>query len=183
MGRLIYFIDHIWKRAINNYLKKKFNQRIQLLGNQINFNGKFHISGAEKIVAGNNIHIGNNAFIAAEGGLNIGDNVHISRNLVLYTHNHNYEGKTLPYDDAFRYKKVIIEKNVWIGINVTILPGAHIEEGAIIGAGAVITGKINKCQIVGAPIATLLKSRDLTHYDRLENENKYGGSSGILYKK
>lgn len=36
------------------------------------------------------------------------------------------------------YSNVIVEEDVWLGINVTLLPGAHIGRGAIIGAGAVV---------------------------------------------
>lgn len=37
---------------------------------------------------------------------------------------------------------VIIEKNVWVAINVVILPGVTIGEGAIIAAGSVVTKSI-----------------------------------------
>ena len=70
----------------------------------------------------NNVHIGENAFIRAEGGLFIGENTHVSRNLMLYTVNHNYKGKNVPYDETVIKKPVHIEKNVWIGMNVNILP-------------------------------------------------------------
>ena len=33
----------------------------------------------------------------------------------------------------------IIDDDVWVGTNVVILPGVHIGQGAIIGAGAVVT--------------------------------------------
>lgn len=33
----------------------------------------------------------------------------------------------------------VIEDNVWIGINSTILPGVRIGYGAVVGAGSVVT--------------------------------------------
>jgi len=182
MGKLFFFINHLWVTSISKYLNKKYNSKIKRTGNAIRFIGISRVTGLENIEVGNNVHIAENAFISGKGGLTIGDNVHISRNLVLYTNNHNYEGECLPYDTTYRFKKVIIEKNVWIGMNVTILPGAHIQEGVIIGAGAVVAGKINKFDIIGSPIATQLKSRNIEHYDRLENEGKYGGPSGTPLK-
>lgn len=40
------------------------------------------------------------------------------------------------------YKDIIVEEDVWIGINVTLLSGAHIGRGAIIGACSVVTKDI-----------------------------------------
>ena len=55
----------------------------------------------------------------------------------------------IPYDETFKYKDVVIGDFVWIGSNVTILPGTTIGEGAIIQAGAVVHGEIPPCAIVG----------------------------------
>ncbi|ELT5784431.1 hypothetical protein R6191_001668 [Campylobacter upsaliensis] len=35
--------------------------------------------------------------------------------------------------------KIIVEDDVWIGANVTIMPGVRLRRGCIIGAGAVLT--------------------------------------------
>lgn len=40
------------------------------------------------------------------------------------------------------YKDIIVEEDVWMGINVTLLPGAHVGRGAIIGACSVVTKDI-----------------------------------------
>ena len=37
------------------------------------------------------------------------------------------------------FQPIHIEKNVWIGANVTVLPGVTIGKGSIIAAGAVVT--------------------------------------------
>lgn len=59
-------------------------------------------------------------------------------------------------DKEGRYDRdIVVEEDVWMGINVTLLNGAHIGRGAIIGAGCVVTGEIppyaiavgNPCQI------------------------------------
>jgi len=149
------------------------------IGDNCMIGGQSGISG--HLIIGNNVHIGNNAYISGIGGLSIGDNTHISSNLTLYTNSHNYEGKLLPYDNTCHYKEVVIEKNVWIGINVTILPGTCIEEGCVIGAGAVVHGRIPKCTIFVASSGTNLKLRDLLHYEKLELEKMYGGVSGHEY--
>lgn len=45
-------------------------------------------------------------------------------------------------------KDIIVEEDVWIGARVTLLYGAHIGRGAIIGAGSVIRSKIPPYSVV-----------------------------------
>ena len=183
LGKLFYFLDYKKKYYINKYLQCKYYSKIKKIGKCVKFNGVSYISGFNNIEIGNNVHIGDNAWIKGEGGLYIGDNTHISRNLVLYTVNHNYKGELLPYDNTEIKKPVVIEKNVWIGMNVTILPGTHIQEGAIIGAGAVVGGKIPKGAFYGAALGKIIKYRDLEHYENLEKNKKYGAENGNPIKK
>ena len=91
---------------------------------------------------GKNIHLGKNVFINSgcrfqdQGGICIGDNVLIGHNVVLATLNHEENpqkrGNLIP-------APIKIGNDVWIGSNVTVLPGVKIGDGAIIAAGAVVT--------------------------------------------
>ena len=38
-------------------------------------------------------------------------------------------------------KDIIVEEDVWLGINVTLLNGAHIGRGCVVGAGCVLSGE------------------------------------------
>jgi acetyltransferase-like isoleucine patch superfamily enzyme len=151
---------------------------LEVSNEKVFFKGEGEITAIEKVQFESNIHIGKGFFIRAEGGLRIGENTHIARNLTLYTHNHQYQGQLLPYDQEKVYKAVKIGRNVWIGINVTILPGANIGDGSIIGAGSVVYGEIPPLSIVGAASFSNLKKRDEEHYKTLDEHNKYGGHDG-----
>lgn len=49
-------------------------------------------------------------------------------------------------------ESVVIEDNVWLGISVIVLPGVTIGQGAIVGAGSVVTKDIPPMSIaVGVP--------------------------------
>jgi len=147
-------------------------------GRAVHFGENLRLSGVENISLGDNVHIGSGAFIRGEGGLSIGDNTHISRNLVLYTINHNYNGVCLPYDNTMIEKPVTIGRNVWIGMNVCIAPGATIGDGAIIGLGAVVFGNVPPLAIIGVAQWQVIGMRDREHYEELERAGKFGGMNG-----
>jgi acetyltransferase-like isoleucine patch superfamily enzyme len=61
-----------------------------------------------------------------------------------------------------KYEKIRIEDDVWIGANVTILKGVNIAEGAVVGAGAVVTKNVPSYSIVaGVPAKIVGSRRDL----------------------
>jgi acetyltransferase-like isoleucine patch superfamily enzyme len=47
---------------------------------------------------------------------------------------------------------VVIERDVWIGANATILPGVRLGAGSVVGAGAVVTrGVPPRTVVLGVP--------------------------------
>ena len=104
---------------------------------------------------GKNIKIGKNVFINAccrfqdQGGIEIGDGSLIGHNTTIATLNHDFN----PDKRANLHPgPVKIGKNVWIGSDSTILPGVEIGDGAIIGAGSVVTKNVPANSIaVGSP--------------------------------
>ena len=73
---------------------------------------------------------------------------------------------------GYEYAKPIkIENNVWIGGSVVILPGVTIEDGAVIGAGSVVTKDVKKNTIVAGNPAKLI--RKITEEDRLYWDNEF----------
>jgi acetyltransferase-like isoleucine patch superfamily enzyme len=122
---------------------------------------------ANNIELGNGIRIGRNSFLYGSGGIVIGDNTQISRNVTIYSGNHDYNGKTIPYDNKVINKPVLIGKSVWIGMNVCIIPGITIGDGAIIGMGTVVTHNVEEGQIIGCQHERLIKTRNMDHFREL----------------
>ena len=54
---------------------------------------------------------------------------------------------------------VVIEDDVWVGANVTILKGVTIGRGSVVAAGAVVTKSFPPYSIIGGVPAQLLKMR------------------------
>jgi maltose O-acetyltransferase len=53
----------------------------------------------------------------------------------------------------------VIEDDVWVGANVTVLPGRVIGTGSIVGAGSVVTRDVPPWSVVGGNPARVLGTR------------------------
>ena len=111
--------------------------------------------------------------VLGAGNVRIGNHVSTGPNLIIQTQNHDYNGDSLPYGKGWVCKDVEIGDAVWIGMNVLILPGAKIGEGAIIQAGSVVHGEIPPCAIAGGNPAKVFAGRDKERYEDLKKRNAY----------
>lgn len=119
-------------------------------------------------------HLKSDTFIECSGGVKIGKYFHVGRGLTIFSTNHNYTSdQSIPYDSTEVVKPVEIGDCVWIGANVSIIPGVKIGEGAIVGMGAVVTRDVSAGAIVGGNPAQVIGNRDMATYFRLKNEGKF----------
>ena len=118
------------------------------------------------------VYIGPEAWLQLRGKLYIDSGTIIGPRLKVHTGNHRWDGEMIPYDDKYIIKDVHIGKNVWIGADVTVMPGVHIGEGAVVGACACVTKDIPPMAVVGGCPAKIIKFRDEEKYNRLKQESK-----------
>lgn len=111
--------------------------------------------------------------------ISIGDNDVISRNVLFLVHDYSITcglrsaGERIVHE-AYYLKKIEIKDNVFIGANVTILPGTIIERNCIIGAGAIIKGHIPENSIViGNPSKVVGKTSEWAKRKILNNDIQY----------
>jgi acetyltransferase-like isoleucine patch superfamily enzyme len=117
--------------------------------------------GFQSISLGRGISFNQDCFISGYGGLLIGNEVSIGHRVSILTTEHVYVDPNIPIRrQKSDWKPVTIGNNVWIGANVTILAGVQIPDGCIIGAGAIVTKKLEKVNgiYVGNP-ARFIKLR------------------------
>lgn len=71
----------------------------------------------------------------------IGDRTLIGGNVHFYVANHRFEDPTIPIIDSGHHpgRDIIVEEDVWIGANATVLSGVRIGRHAVIAAGSVVT--------------------------------------------
>lgn len=111
---------------------------------------------------GKNIHVGKNFLanynvtILDIAPVHIGDYVMIGPNTLITTVNHPITpmGRRRHLGIA---KPVVIGNDVWIGGNVTILPGVRIGNNVVIAAGAVVTKDIPDNCVAGGVPARVIK--------------------------
>jgi acetyltransferase-like isoleucine patch superfamily enzyme len=118
------------------------------------------IKGKSNIHIGSNTCIGEFAHIWGSGGLYIGDRVLIASHVSITTLTHDYTSSNMRFANAIS-KPIIINNDVWIGTNSTILPGTRIGVGAVVGAGSVVTKDVPPYSIVVGVPAKVVKYRSL----------------------
>lgn len=139
IGHTFHAGDALWLEAVTHYAGQSLSPRI---------------------VIGNNVSASDNVHIACTNSLAIGTGTLIGSRVILSDHAHGvYQGDQQTSPEVPPAQRplsntgtVIVGENVWIGDGVAILAGAHIGDGAIIGANSVVTGVIPPRTIaVGAP--------------------------------
>lgn len=127
-----------------------------------------HIMDGVRI--GKNCTVGQNCFI--QEGVVIGDNVKIQNNVSVYTgvvlEDNVFVGPSAVFTNVRKpkcadpvavsaYSKTVVHRDASIGANATIVCGVEIGEGAMIGAGAVVSKSVpGHVTVVGNPAGILV---------------------------
>ena len=99
---------------------------------------------------------------AAGGKITIGNNCLISQHISIICSNHGIRKDQLIRTQEWQNEnnEVVIGDDVWIGANSVILPGVHIGNGVVVGAGSVVTKDIPTNAIVVGNPARVIKFRE-----------------------
>jgi hypothetical protein len=137
------------------------------IGSEFFSDGKLEIGGGGWTNPKANLVIGNrcvmhNNHININSPITIGNHVGLSPNVALITHGY---WQSILKGFPFREGPIVIKDNVIIGRNSLVLARVRIGEGAVIGAGCVVTKDVESYHIVGGiPARTLyiVKPNSLT---------------------
>lgn len=105
--------------------------------------------------------IGQNCYFHSAGGIRIGKYVGIGPHVKIITSNHVDIGTTdVPViQSPLEFKAVSIDDGADIGIGSVILPGIKIGQGAIVGAGAVVTRDVEPFTVAAGVPARFIRRR------------------------
>lgn len=164
-------------RAIANYYIhcKSFYR----CGHNVKIGNRIFIMYPYNIEIGNNVILGDNCEITTEiddaklfidegvqitgknkidysGGIIIGKNTLISPGVKIITHDHGRDPRSRP-----KGKKLVIEENVWVGMDSIIMPGVgRIGSNSIVGAATIVTKSIPKDSVVYGCRGRVRKQRE-----------------------
>ena len=127
------------------------NAQLTLHGDVILYEGVgVRITESAKLSIGDHTYINRSASIDCTQEITIGDYCAISDNVQILDSDYHpitYNGKT-----STMSKPVHIGSHVWIGRSAIILKGVTIGDGAIVGAGSVVTRDVPaRCLVAGNP--------------------------------
>jgi acetyltransferase-like isoleucine patch superfamily enzyme len=109
---------------------------------------------------GDHTWIGQNCFIHSAGRITIGKCVGIGPMVKILTSQHKGDNIKIPVlFTELSTKEVVLEDGCDIGIGSIILPGVTVGEGAIVGAGSVVTKDVEPYTIAAGVPARFLKYR------------------------
>ena len=152
-------VIHEYNQIMPTDLEQRRQVLMSLLGHvgddKVFINQPFYCDYGKHIRVGKRFFANFNFTVLDEALVTIGDDCFVGPNVAIYTACHS----TDPVERNSRREwalPVTIGDNVWIGGNVTILPGVTIGDNVTIGAGSVVTHDIpsnviavgNPCRVI-----------------------------------
>jgi carbonic anhydrase/acetyltransferase-like protein (isoleucine patch superfamily) len=107
---------------------------------------------------GSNTSINYRTVISVECMVSIGSNCLIAEETKIFdnnSHSIDFKNRRMTVNDA---GPIVIEDDVWIGMNSIILKNVTIGRGAVVAAGSVVTKNVAPMTLVGASPARLMKN-------------------------
>lgn len=157
------------RNKISLYLQKRRlkKQGVLIYNNtvfySVDFEGTAVIEPYCRLIGDPKIKIGDNFYLNANchllGEITFGNDVMIGPKTIIWGRDHGMDVglpmKKQPHESA----PVNIGNDVWIGANVIVLKGVKIGDGAVVGAGSVVTKDIPNAAIAVGNPARVVKYR------------------------
>jgi len=172
-------MNNIFKSARRVLLCRWYNRKFKSIGRNFRWDpASSHFGSPGTAEIGDNVFITDGAHISVAGSLKIGDGALIGPRVIILGGDHETTviGKRLYELKEGKNYPMTIGKDVWIGAGVIILKAVNIGEGAIIGAGSLVTRDIPPYTVaVGHPARPvkkrfsdddLVRHLELPDYDR-----------------
>jgi acetyltransferase-like isoleucine patch superfamily enzyme len=161
------FLGKFWKSPVppGLWLVNIFFQRVLDINNDVPWMVHYTSKVTCNVTIGKNVWkyfaISGGCYIQGGNGIYLGDDTIVAPGVKIISANHNL----VEFNKWDAEKPVRIGKHCWIGTNAVILPGVHLGDHTIVGAGAVVTKSFSNgyCIIGGNPAKVIkeLKKNDL----------------------
>lgn len=150
--------------AFNQILPSKIEARRALLkkllgflGDEVTILSPFYADYGSLLHIGHQVFINHDCYMMDGGTITIGSHCFIGPRCGLYTAQHPLETETRK-QGLEKALPIVIEEDVWIGADVTILAGVRIGKGSVIGAKSLVTHSIPPFSLAYGNPCTIIRS-------------------------
>lgn len=151
MGTIILKIKFHIFAIIKILLYKLLYRGAFQIGKETTFRKNFslYLERGAKIEIGRDCFFNNGCSLNVLKKIKIGDGCIFGENVKIYDHNHRFADSDKKIkEQGYSVSELNIGKHCWFGSNVVILKGANIGDNCVIGAGCIISGKIESNTLV-----------------------------------
>ncbi|MCG9696681.1 sugar O-acetyltransferase [Shewanella sp. Isolate11] len=128
-------------RSDRGHQRHLINKIFAKVGDDVHIEKSMNIDYGINTMIGSHVFINFNFTLLDCAPVTIGDHVFIGPNVQLYTAHHPLDAATRDQHIGWA-EPITIGCHVWIGGGCIILPGVTIGDGAVVGAGSVVTKDI-----------------------------------------
>lgn len=114
---------------------------------------------------GANVEVGHRSQLGiglrADSEFSLGNDVIMGPDVVIMSWGHCFDRTDVPMNQqgACEVKPVVVGDDVWLGTRAILMPGVHIGDHAVVGAGAVVTADVPDYAVVAGVPARVLRDR------------------------
>ena len=145
-----------WRRT----LLRTFGAKI---GRNVRVNGGARVWMPRNLTIGENSWVGERANLYCVAPVRIGANAVVSEDAFVCTAEHDITSAKF----ELMTEPVEVGDMAWIGSFAILLPGVRIGEGAVVGAGAVVTKDVEPWTVVAGNPARVIKKREIRPMDSI----------------
>ncbi len=166
LSKILLLIIRLFRGVPNVLCRYALRPQFKSIGTNVKFSYlNSRLEKLSNISIGSDVYIGPFAvFLCTESNIRIGNKVLFGPNVTMIAGDHRVTdvGRYIfdvtdkkPEDD----KDIVIEDDVWIATNTTILKGVTIGRGAVVAAGSLVIKDVPPYAVVGGVPAKILKYR------------------------
>lgn len=148
----------VWARSLRPYRRTDFAS----CGTGVYVSPGVKFFNPERISIGNDVYFGPGCTVFGYGGVTIENDVVVGDRVTILSANHDFDGpnvESIPFGSGYVSRPVSVSRGAWLGSQVIVRPGASIGRFSVVGAGAVVGGKVQDFGIYGGNPAVLISLR------------------------